>query len=150
VLAEWAPWRLRLCYLVALASTVAAGGLVQRIPEQERLGRQRWRIQWPQVPRGIRVEFARVALTGAIVWAVVALYLSIVPSYAGDLLATGNLALLAAVSAVALSRSGSLCRRSVSRGSCSPPRCTRSRSSSQALCSPEAATAWDSSTPRIS
>jgi MFS family permease len=36
------------------------------------------------------------------VWAVVALYLSIIPSYASDLLGTHNLALMAAIAAVAL------------------------------------------------
>lgn len=105
LLAEWLPLPRRLCYLVVLTATVAAGALVLRIREPERLRERGWRIQWPRVPRGIRAEFARVALTGAVVWATVALYLSIVPSYAGDFLGTRNLALLAAVSALALGAS---------------------------------------------
>jgi MFS family permease len=104
VLAEWAPLPHRLCYLVLLAATVAAGALVLRVPEAGR-GDRGWHVQWPRVPRGIRADFARVSLTGAVVWAVVALYLSIVPSYAGALLRTSDLALLAAVSALALGAS---------------------------------------------
>src|SRR5207248_1708345 len=50
----------------------------------------------------LRGRFARVALTAATVWAAVSLYLSIVPSYAGELLSTKNLALLAALATVAL------------------------------------------------
>jgi len=57
------------------------------------------------VPAGIRRDFARVSLTAATVWASVALCLSIVPSYASDLLNTGNLALLGTVSALALGAS---------------------------------------------
>jgi hypothetical protein len=54
------------------------------------------------VPREIRGDFARVSLTAATVWASVALFLSIVPSYARGFLDTTNLALLAAVAALAL------------------------------------------------
>ena len=46
--------------------------------------------------------FGRVSLTAATVWATVALYLSIVPSYARGLLGTHNLALLAAIAALSL------------------------------------------------
>ena len=53
----------------------------------------------PSVPAEIRVLFARVSITGALVWAVAALFLSVVPSYAAELLDTSNLALLGAVSA---------------------------------------------------
>jgi len=59
-------------------------------------------VQWPRVPAEIRGRFVLVSLTGGIVWAAVALYLSIVPSYAAGLLRTHDLALLAAISAVAL------------------------------------------------
>lgn len=56
----------------------------------------------PSVPRPIRVVFARVSVTGAAVWATAALFLSVVPSYAAELLDTSNLALLGAVSATLL------------------------------------------------
>jgi MFS family permease len=102
VLAQWAPSPLRLCFFAGLGVTVAsAAGLLVLLGEPER-GREPWRIQRPRVPAEIRAGFARVGLTAATAWAVVALYLSIVPSYASGLLHTHDLALLAAVAAVAL------------------------------------------------
>jgi MFS family permease len=57
------------------------------------------------VPREIRAGFGRASLTAATVWMIAALYLSVVPSYASKLLATGNLALLGAIAASLLSAS---------------------------------------------
>jgi small-conductance mechanosensitive channel len=54
------------------------------------------------VPAEIRRPFFRLGLTAGTVWATMALFLSIVPSYAQKLLATRNLALLAAIAALAL------------------------------------------------
>jgi MFS family permease len=101
-LARWAPSPLRLSFLVGLAATVAAGALTLTLHEATDGEPEPWRIQRPRVPKEIRGQFARVSLTAAVVWAAVALYLSIVPSYVGQLLGTHNLALLAMVSAVAL------------------------------------------------
>jgi MFS family permease len=102
VLAEWAPSPLRLCFFVGLGVTVVSAlALLVLLGEPEH-GREPWRIQRPRVPAEIRARFARVGLTAATAWAVVALYLSIVPSYASGLLHTHDLALLAAVAAVAL------------------------------------------------
>jgi MFS family permease len=102
VLAEWAPDPLRLCYLLALGLTLAAGGFVLRLPEHRDGEREPWRPQWPRVPAEIRRPFFRLGLTAGTVWATMALFLSIVPSYAQKLLATRNLALLAAIAALAL------------------------------------------------
>ncbi len=101
-LAQWAPDPLRLPYLVGLALTAGAAALTLRLPEAAAGEREPWRIQRPRVPRELRAQFVRVALTAATVWAAVALYLSIVPSYAGGLIGRQRLALLAAVSAAAL------------------------------------------------
>jgi MFS family permease len=101
LLAEWAPAPRRLCYLVLLGATVLAALLVLRLPADE-TGREPWRIQWPSVPSEARGVFARVSLTAGLVWATLALFLSIVPSYAGEALNTENLAVLAAVAALAL------------------------------------------------
>jgi hypothetical protein len=57
------------------------------------------------VPPAIRGLFARVGLTGALVWAVAALFLSVVPSYTSRLLQTHNLALLGAISGLVLATS---------------------------------------------
>jgi MFS family permease len=100
-LAEWAPAPRQLCYLVALAVTLATALAVLRIPEPGRVAGS-WRPQRPSVPPPIRASFARASLTCAAVWAVGALFLSVVPSYAADLLDTGDLALLGAISATML------------------------------------------------
>jgi MFS family permease len=102
VLAEWAPQPLRLTFYLMLALTVVAAAATLTLQEPPVGEREGWRIQLPRVPREIRRSFARVSLTAATAWASVALFLSIVPSYAGDLLETKNLALLAALAALAL------------------------------------------------
>jgi MFS family permease len=105
VLAQWAPAPLRLSYLVGLAVNVALAVAVMRVPEPHEPSGS-WHPQLPSVPTGKRAEFARAGLTGACVWAIGALFLSVVPSYAGTLLHTGNLALLGAITSVML---GSAC-----------------------------------------
>jgi MFS family permease len=92
-LAQWAPAPLHLVYLVGLAGTLLAVGFTWFLPERERTA-EPWRIQWPRVPTAIRGDFARLGLTAGLVWASLALYLSVVPSYVAGLLATSNLALL--------------------------------------------------------
>lgn len=103
-LAQWAPEPLVLCYLIALVLAVLAAVAVMTIPESKPTG-GRWRIQRPSVPAEIRGGFWRASLTAATVWMVAALYLSVVPSYAGKLLDTGNLALLGAIAASLLAAS---------------------------------------------
>jgi MFS family permease len=100
-LAHWAPAPRQLCYVVALVVTVATAIAILRSAEPRRVTGE-WRLQKPSVPAAIRVPFARACLTCAAVWAVGALFLSVVPSYVGDLLDTGNLALLGAISATML------------------------------------------------
>jgi MFS family permease len=100
-LAQWAPDRRVLCYLVGLSITALAALAVLRIPEPHPATGE-WRLQRPSVPAEARGRFARAGLTGAAVWSVGALFLSVVPSYVGKLLDTGDLALLGAVPAVML------------------------------------------------
>jgi MFS family permease len=101
VLAQWAPDPLRLCYLVGLGATAIVAAATLTLPAHEG-GGERWRPQWPRVPGEIRGRFAALAVTAAVAWASVALFLSIVPSYAAELLKTHAIALLATVAAVAL------------------------------------------------
>jgi MFS family permease len=105
LLAEWAPSPLRLPYIVVLAATAGVAVLALRVPEPVRGGSGRWQVTRPAVPADIRRPFARVALTAAVLWAAVALFLSIVPSYAATLLGTSNLALLGAITALMLAAS---------------------------------------------
>jgi MFS family permease len=102
VLAQWAPAPRQLCYLVMLAATLLAAAFVLRLPEPDQGDREPWRIQWPRVPREIRSPFLRVSLCAAVVWATLALFLSIVPSYASEILGTKNLALLAVIATIVL------------------------------------------------
>ena len=102
VLATWAPYPLRLPYLGALGCTLVAAGAVLRLPERGDESREPWRPQWPRVPAEIRRPFLRVGLTAGAVWAAMALFLSIVPSYAEQILATTDLALVALLAALAL------------------------------------------------
>jgi MFS family permease len=105
MLAEWAPAPRQLSFLIMLAATVVGGALSFTLPEPAERAREPWRIQRPRVPAEIRRDFARVSLTAATVWGSVALFLSIVPSYATGLLGTHNLALLGAIGALALGAS---------------------------------------------
>jgi len=103
--AQWAPAPLHLVFVVGMVVTLVAAGFTLVLPEAGQVGQEPWRIQRPRVPEDIRADFARVSLTAATVWAAVALYLSVVPKHAETLLDSDNLALLAAVSAVALAAS---------------------------------------------
>ena len=87
-------------YLVGLAGIAVAAAFVWTLPDGVR-SEEPWRIQWPRVPHAIRADFLRLGLTAGLVWASLALYLSVVPSYVAGLLSTANLALLGANSAVA-------------------------------------------------
>ncbi|HEY3557527.1 MAG TPA: MFS transporter [Kribbella sp.] len=99
-LAEWAPYPRQLPYGVGLVLTVVTAIAVSRLPRDPVSGR--WRPQRPSVPAEIRADFARAGLSGATVWAVGGLFLSVVPSYTAQLLHNHNLALLGAVSAMML------------------------------------------------
>ena len=104
VLAEWAPWPLVLCYLVAIVLVVAA--LVRLLTIKEPVTASgSWSLELPRVAASVRGPFVRAALTGAVSFATGGLFLSLVPSYAGELLDTGNLALLGAITALMLGMS---------------------------------------------
>ena len=100
-LGQWAPAPRQLCYAVGVAVTAVAIAGVLKVGEP-RPASGEWRLQRPSVPAAIRAGFARSCVTCGSVWAVGALFLSVVPSYAADLLDTSDLALLGAISAVML------------------------------------------------
>jgi MFS family permease len=104
MLAQWAPDRLVLCYLTGIACLALALLGVLSIRDPVTAG-GRWRPQRPSVPRPVRASFARASLTGASVWGVGGLFLSVVPSYAAQLLHTGDLALLGAIAGLTLGAS---------------------------------------------
>ena len=104
VLAQWAPWPMVLPFAVGMAVCLLMGIGLWSVPETvgHRSGGPRMRM--PHVPREIRGPFLRVSLTGAAVWAVAGgLFLSVMPSYAGQLVVhSQNLALLALLTSVVL------------------------------------------------
>jgi hypothetical protein len=85
---------------VGLVGTVVAAGFVCTLPDRDR-GEEPWRIQWPRVGADIRADFLRLGVTAGVVWAALALYLSVVPSFVAELLSTDDLAVLGANSALA-------------------------------------------------
>lgn len=104
MLAQWAPARLVLPFVVFIVLGIGATIAALAIPEPNR-ARRTAPLQRPSVPKEIRTIFARVSITGAAVWAVAGLFLSVVPSYAADLLDTSNLALLGPVCGLVLGAS---------------------------------------------
>jgi MFS family permease len=102
ILAEWLPAPRVLCYLVGMLGCAAAAVLLLAMPEPGQPRGGGWNLPRPSVPSDIRVAFVRVAATGAAVWAVVALFFSVVPSFATERMGTHNLALLGAISSIVL------------------------------------------------
>jgi hypothetical protein len=91
-------------FVVGMIICALAAAALTFVPETARRQRGALRIRRPRVPEEIRGAFARVSLTAAAVWAVVAgLFLAVMPSYAGQLvLHSQNLALLALMAALVL------------------------------------------------
>jgi MFS family permease len=104
-LAQWTPDRLVVPFLVGIAIIVAATIAAIFIPETVTERGGGWRIQRPGVPRDIRGPFVRVGVTGAAVWSVAALFLSVLPSYTTQITGSSNLAVLGLVASAMLAAS---------------------------------------------
>lgn len=104
-MAQWTPWPRTLCYLVILVATAIAALAVLTLHYQAPAKSAQWRVQRPTVPVEIRSRFCRVSLTASVAWSIAALFLSVLPSYASELLISHNFALLAAISAAMLASS---------------------------------------------
>jgi predicted MFS family arabinose efflux permease len=104
VLAQWAPAPEVTPFAAGMIICALAASALTFVPETAERQRGGLRIRRPRVPAEIRGAFARVSLTAAAVWAVVAgLFLAVMPSYAGQLvLHSRNLALLALMAALVL------------------------------------------------
>ena len=102
VLAQWAPWPEVLPFVAGMAVCLLVGIGLWSVPETVEHRSGALRIRTPRVPPAIRGPFLRAGLTGAAVWAVAAgLVLSVMPSYAGELVVhSKNLALLALLTSV--------------------------------------------------
>ncbi|ANP56894.1 hypothetical protein AVL59_30370 [Streptomyces griseochromogenes] len=113
-LGEHAPLPLRLTYLVELALLALAAAAATRLPRMASRGV--WRFRRPRIPASLRRPFALASAVSVLGWAVVALFLAMVPSYAiailhrHDLLLAGTAAgmflLFAAGTQYAVARAG--------------------------------------------
>ncbi|MFE0104512.1 MFS transporter [Streptomyces sp. NPDC059009] len=113
-LGEHAPLPLLLTYLVELALLALAAVAVTQLPRRARRGI--WRFHPPRIPVPLRRRFALASAVSVLGWAVVALFLAMVPSYATailhrhDLLLAGTAAgmflLFAAGTQYAVARTG--------------------------------------------
>jgi MFS family permease len=101
VLAQWAPWPEVLPFVAGMAVCLLVGIGLRSVPETVEHRSGALRIRTPHVPPAIRGPFLRAGLTGAAVWAVAGVFLSVMPSYAGELVVhSKNLALLALLTSV--------------------------------------------------
>jgi hypothetical protein len=105
ILAQWGPAPRVVPFIVGMLVCASVAVLLWMAPEPGAAEGRRGalRVRRPRVPEQIRGPFFRIGLTAAAVWAVAAMFLSIMPSYAGQLvLHSRNLALLGLVAAVVL------------------------------------------------
>ncbi|MFF8643144.1 MFS transporter [Streptomyces sp. NPDC015345] len=117
-LGQHAPLPLRLTYLVELALLAVAAAAATRLPRRTRPGL--WRFHRPRIPAPLRRRFALASTVSVLGWAVVALFLAMVPSYATAILhrhdlllagtAGGMFLLFAAGTQYALARAGTAAR----------------------------------------
>jgi len=81
ILVQYAPWPLRLPFVVEVALVTATVTLTRTVPETVKRGPSvRWRVQKPAVPRPIRRAFVAATLALAVSWGVGALYAALSPS----------------------------------------------------------------------
>jgi MFS family permease len=104
VLSQWAPAPQVLPFVAGMIICGVVVSALALVPETTERSSSGFQVRTPRVPAEIRGAFARVGLTAAAVWAVVAgLFLAIMPSYAGqEVLHSQNLAVLALVAALVL------------------------------------------------
>jgi MFS family permease len=95
----------QLPYLVEIGLLVGAGVFLTLVFREHTTKREPWRPRRPSLPRSIRRTFALASMSALVVWALTAVYLSLVPSYATELLETSNLALIGGLIAAMLGTS---------------------------------------------
>ncbi|WP_328541031.1 MFS transporter [Streptomyces sp. NBC_00344] len=99
LLAEYAPWPLRLTFVVHLTLVAAAGVLTWFLPETVRhaSGRLRLRPQGLVVPAEVRGVFLPAALAAFAGFALLGLFTAVAPAFAAETLGVHNLAVTGAV-----------------------------------------------------
>ncbi|MGW7519995.1 MFS transporter [Streptomyces sp. NPDC054796] len=122
LLAQYAPLPLRLAYLLELGLLALAMAAVTQLPAPTG-PRPAWRPRRPSIPAAARRQFALAGAVSFLGWAVVALFLAMVPSYTSVILhrdnlllsgtAAGMFLLCAALAQYVLSRTGTVARPAV-------------------------------------
>lgn len=101
-LAQYAPAPERLAYIVEIALLVLAGAASTSLPAGPAEGANPWALRRPRVPAGSVAGFVQAGAVSALAWAVAALFLALVPSYATALLHTASLLVAGASAGVLL------------------------------------------------
>lgn len=98
LLAQYLPAPTVLPYLVEVTLLLCAGVATALLPEPN--NRTPYQPRRPSIPEGIRSTFVVSGATSFVTWAVTAIFLALVPSYAAVLTHSANLALEGAIVAV--------------------------------------------------
>jgi MFS family permease len=100
--AAWLPAPTQTSYLIESAALIAVAAGLLMLPAS--LGRTgvAWRVSLPRIPDSIRRPFAKACAVTFVGWAVIAVFLSIVPSYVRTLTGNHNLALAGVSSGLVL------------------------------------------------
>jgi len=98
VLAQYAPWPTRLCFVVDLGLLAVAGGCVLAVRDPVRPSAARsLRPRGVRVPREIRGVFTRAAIAGFAGFAVMGLFTAVSPAFLADVIGNTNRAVLGLV-----------------------------------------------------
>ncbi|MFG1694213.1 MFS transporter [Nonomuraea sp. NPDC049309] len=100
LLAEYAPYPHVLPYVLEIALLIPAAAVIAALPETTQT--TRWRPRRPEVPAEVRPVFAASGTATFLAFAVVALFLTLVPAYVATLSGSGNLFLSGAAVALML------------------------------------------------
>ncbi|MFD1677976.1 MFS transporter [Alicyclobacillus fodiniaquatilis] len=97
LLAQYAPWPIRLPYAIHLMLLIPALVGVAMMPETVRQVTKSRRLHLPNVPKSIRRSFLITCFGGVVAWAVAGFFMVIAPSYVTTLVGIHNLAISGAI-----------------------------------------------------
>jgi predicted MFS family arabinose efflux permease len=100
LLAQYAPAPHVLPFLLEIVLLAPAAAAITTLPEPT--ARTRWRPRRPGIPAGMKADFATSGTASFLAFAVLGLFLTLVPTYVATLSGSGNLLLAGAAVAVLL------------------------------------------------
>lgn len=95
ILAQYAPDRLRLPFLVHLALVLAAMAAAVSLPGKPSGSQGQFRPAQLKIPAALRRSFPIVAVSEFLAWGVLGVFSAVIPTLIGQILRTGNLAVTA-------------------------------------------------------